>query len=97
MNRYLEIRPEAEADITDAFHHYRVVSSALGSAFLAELDTVFVRIREKPAIYQAVHHDLRRALMKRFPYAVFYTFSEQVVTVFAVLHQANDPDRWKRH
>ena len=96
MSREFEIRPEAEADITDAFHHYDDVSANLGIALIAELDSVLARIRETPALYQAVHRDLHRVLLKRFPYAVFYTFTERAVIVFAVLHQASDPDRWKR-
>jgi plasmid stabilization system protein ParE len=96
MNRAIEIRPQAEADIEEAFRHYHDYSTDLGSGFIDDLDAVLSRIRENPAHYQSVHRDLHRVLLKRFPYAVFYSFTDQVVTVFAVLHQASDPQRWKR-
>ncbi len=74
MSRTLDIRPEAEADIEEGFRHYHDFSATLGSDFIDELDAVLSYIRENPAHYQSVHRDLRRALLKRFPFAVFYTF-----------------------
>ena len=96
MSRNLEIRPQAEDDIDDAFRHYHGISIRLGSDFIEELDGVFSRILDKPAIYQSVHRDLHRALLKRLPCADFYTFTDQMVHVFAVFHQARDPQRWQR-
>jgi plasmid stabilization system protein ParE len=96
MSRTLEIRPEAEEDIDDAFQQYRDISTRLASAFIDDLDTVLSRVSSHPTIYQSVHGDLHRALLKRFPYAVFYTFTEYQVSVYGVFHQASDPARWER-
>ena len=96
MTRALDVRPQAEADIADAYDYYHGYSTDLASDFIDELDGVLARVRDNPAHFQPVHRDLHRALLRRFPYAVFYSFTDQVVVVFAVLHQASDPERWQR-
>jgi toxin ParE1/3/4 len=56
----------------------------------------FRRISENPLIYPDVHRGVRRALVRRFPYAVFYRLRGEGVQVIAVLHQARNPPSWKR-
>ena len=53
-------------------------------------------VAEKPLAFPAVHRDVRRALVKRFPYGVFFLLSHDRVIVLAVLHQARNPAVWKR-
>jgi plasmid stabilization system protein ParE len=43
-----------------------------------------------------VHEAYRRGLVRRFPYAVFYEFIENSVTVYAVIHAARDPEKWRQ-
>jgi plasmid stabilization system protein ParE len=43
-----------------------------------------------------VYRDVRRALTRRFPYAIWYRTRDERVTVLAVLAQACDPARWPR-
>ncbi len=40
--------------------------------------------------------DVRRALMTRFSYAIYFTLDEETIMVYAVLHQARHENRWKR-
>lgn len=96
MIRTLEIRSEAEVDIEEAFHRYQVVSNELGTGFLNDLNAALEKVQHNPMHYQVVHLDLHRALLTRFPYAVFYSFSEHAVLVYGVFHQASDPKRWQR-
>jgi hypothetical protein len=30
-----------------------------------------------------------------FPYAVFYEYAEQTVTVYSVFHTSRDPEKWR--
>lgn len=49
-----------------------------------------------PASFPLVHRTVRRALLRRFPYAVFFVEQgDAEVVVLAVLHQASDPARWQ--
>jgi toxin ParE1/3/4 len=72
MSRELIIRPEAEADIASAFGWYEARVSGLRSQFLLVLDAVFNSIVRDPNVYPRVYKQVRRALARRFPFAVFF-------------------------
>ena len=54
------------------------------------------RVAAMPAQFPIVHRDLRRALLRGFPYAVYFMSTNAEVVVFAVMHQAVDATRWQR-
>lgn len=72
MTRELIIRPEAEADISQAFGWYETHVPGLGSQFMLILDAAFNSILRNHLIYPQVYKTVRRALIRRFPFAVFF-------------------------
>ena len=66
----------------------------MGEEFLAAVDDSFDTIEESPEIYAYVRGNVRRAIVTRFPYAVFYQVESKRVVVLAVLHTARDPRLW---
>jgi plasmid stabilization system protein ParE len=48
-----------------------------------------------PELHRKVHEDYRRALVRRFPYAVFYEYTRETVTIYAVFHTSRDPEKWR--
>ena len=64
-------RPEAEADLGDAAGWYEARREGLGSRFLDEVRQVIDLIAENPDRYPRVHGEIRRALIRRFPFALF--------------------------
>lgn len=98
MKRPILIRPEAEADIEEAFRWYEEKLSGLGADFLEFLENGVERIADSPEIYPVVYRNVRRLLIRRFPYGIFYFASESLVTILAVFHGHRDPKGWKsRH
>jgi plasmid stabilization system protein ParE len=85
------IRPLAKRDIRDARIWYRKISPRLGDRFLDAVDAAIARAKDQPLAYQIVHRTFRRALLHRFPYALFFHAAEDRVVVVAVLHQSRDP------
>jgi len=65
------IRPEAEADLVKARDWYERQRAGLESEFLLCVEEVLERIGRTPEMYRVVHHDVRRAWTRRFPYAVY--------------------------
>ena len=96
MKRHLSIRPEAKADITSAFNWYRDRSEELGRRFLEELERILEAIEERPLSFPRVHGEKRRAILQRFPYAVFYRLPADEIVVLGVFHQARDSLRWEK-
>jgi plasmid stabilization system protein ParE len=47
-------------------------------------------------MYPKVFDEVRRALMTRFSYAIYFTVDHESIVVLAVTHQARDEKTWKR-
>jgi len=95
MTLGLLIKPEAEADIGRAFDYYEQHAGA-GHRFLDRVDALLGRLVELPHAYPVLHQNVRRALVRDFPYSLFYIVEPSRVVVLAVLHQARDPGSWPR-
>jgi plasmid stabilization system protein ParE len=91
----LRLSPAAEADVEGVLAWYRERGHDLGDQFLQALGQCFETIERAPLAFAIVHRDLRRALLRRFPYCVFYLVSEQEIVVLACLHGHRDPEAWK--
>ena len=66
------------------------------SAFVEELRSVTSSIEENPLRYPKVLGKVRRALMTRFSYAIYFTIEQDLIIVLAVTHQARNEDAWKK-
>ncbi len=95
MSARLTIRPEAEADIASHFDWYEERKNGLGREFLGEIHLVFRQIEENPLRHAEVYRKARRALVRRFPFKVFYLFENESVEVIAVIHARREPKRWQ--
>jgi len=96
MNYQLLISPEAEFDIQDAFEWYEQSSTGLGSEFVRAVDGCFALIGRNPLAYVKVYQQVRRILIRRFPYAVMYVVEEDVITIIACFHVKRDPKQWQK-
>lgn len=86
---------EAERDIEEGAFWYEQQRAGLGVEFVLELDVVLERVETVPRQFPEIEPRVRRALLRRFPYAVYFVIDEEAVGVFAVLHQSRDPEIWK--
>lgn len=92
----LAFRRAVGRDLASAYRWYEAQRTGLGEQFLAAVDASFDAIGRFPEMFSAVHGDVRRAIVSRFPYAVFYRVEPRQVLVLAVLHTARDPKMWPR-
>jgi plasmid stabilization system protein ParE len=95
VTRRLVVRPEADAEITDAFDWYEDQVPGLGSDFLLCLDAVFSSVLRSPQQYPRVHKIVRRALTRRFPYEVFFIEDKDLIVILSVFHAKRDPKHWQ--
>ena len=96
MSYRLQSTPAVEVDIESAFEWYQSESSGLGIEFLDELRAAYDRIEESPIKYQVLKWDIRRSLLRRFPYAVYFVVENELVVIIAVMPAARDPASWQR-
>lgn len=83
-------------DLAAGFGYYEDQADGLGEKFLAEVDSVFDAIEHYPEMFARAHGEVRRAVLSRFPYAVFYRVESKSVIMLTVLHTARDPKIWPR-
>ncbi len=95
MSRRLEIRPEARADIEAAHGWYEQQRRGLGDEFVAALDLLLKAVLRNPHTHACVHHRIRRALLHRFPYGLYYLSEPDAVVVLACTHLRRHPRRWR--
>ncbi len=95
MTYRLSIRPEAEAELAEAFDWYERRVPGLGADLLAAVDMAVDAILNNPLQYPVVYRSVRRVLTRRFPYQVLFLVEGDVVTVIAVFHGARDPKHWQ--
>lgn len=95
MAAELILGPEADRDLAGAYEWYEGRRTGLGEDFLSQIDAGIHTILRTPESHAFVHEKYRRALMRRFPYAIYYEYEEGTVTIYAVFHTARDPAKWR--
>jgi plasmid stabilization system protein ParE len=87
--------PPADLDVEATFEWYEHERAGLGLEFLDELRATYNRIAAGPLNYQELRGGIRRALLRRFPYAVYFAIDGDIAVVVAVLHASRDPAEWQ--
>ena len=96
MSSRLVVRSAAETDIAGAALWYEARARGLGADFLRAVDVALAEVERMPERFPIVHRDCRRALLRRFPFAVYYVFASETISVVACMHAHRDPQAWGR-
>lgn len=92
----ITIQPGADADVLEAYWWYETQDAGLGSEFLRAFEACTANLARHPTAYPEVGEEVRRALLRRFPYAVFYLVEAEAIVVLACLHTHRDPNEWRK-
>ena len=90
----LVVSARAVREIGEAFEWYERQAPGLGADFLGVLDAQLETIKSSPSLYGEILPGVRRALLRRFPYGMFYATKGGLISVLAVVHTARSPRRW---
>jgi len=90
------VRREAQLEVQEAFHYYQGKSEGLGFEFMRSLDASLQSAKRSPFVYQKIYQEIRRILLRKFPYAVFYIAEERRIVVIACFHQRRSEVDWLR-
>jgi toxin ParE1/3/4 len=91
------IHSEAIEELDGAVSYYEDQKVGLGFDFLAEVEQTLSKIQQNPnlgAVYKVT--GLRRYVIQRFPFLVFYAELEEFIWVVAIAHGKRRPDYWRR-
>ncbi len=95
MNDEPLLLPEARDDIADTYPWYEERVPGLGIEFLGCFEEVILSVQRFPLRHPVVHEGYRRAVLRRFPYSVYYELDGNQIVVHAVFHQARDSAKWR--
>lgn len=91
----IRFSPEADAELTEARQWYSHQRKDLDLEFMQCIDDALSRVVKNPYFFPIVYQSLRRAVVRRFPFAVFYEVGSEELHVIAVFHSRRDPEIWK--
>jgi plasmid stabilization system protein ParE len=84
----------ARRELDEAALWYEDRRAGLGSQFVLEMDHAIELLLENPQRFPVIHHDIRCARARRFPYSVFFRVEARRIVVLAVFHARRDPSMW---
>lgn len=81
----------ASAEVEAVISWYAQPEINQASSFVKDLERTESRLRAQPALYQQIEGEIRRAVLRRFPYSLFYVIERDEVIVLACMHQHQKP------
>jgi toxin ParE1/3/4 len=91
------IHSEAKAELDGAISYYEEQKTGLGLDFLSEVEKSIDKVQQNPNLgtpYKV--SELRRYVMQRFPFLIFYAEFEEMIWIVAIAHSKRRPDYWRR-
>lgn len=95
MNDNILFTSSAEKDLEEIFGWYEQKRAGLGYDFLLHIEAATNLLSYAPLINRPLYKNVRRHIIKRFPYKIFYLLDNEKVVVLAVIHAGRDPN-WIR-
>ncbi len=87
--------PEAESEFNEAIDYYEEIEPGLGYDFALEVYSAIQRSVAFPKAWPVIEGEIRRSLVKRFPYGVLYSEETDGIHIAAVMHLHRHPDYWR--
>jgi toxin ParE1/3/4 len=92
--RYV-FHPEALNEYAEAVRYYTEQRVEIAQAFINVIEDTVYRIRVSPTRYAKIDEDVRRCMVRKFPYGVLYTIEQDYILILAVMHYGREPGYWK--
>jgi plasmid stabilization system protein ParE len=94
--RAIELTPAADSDSDEAYSWYEAQESGAGRYFDRRLIEQLKIIAVRPFSFPPSHVIYRKALLKKFPYAIYFQVFDEKVLIVAIVHSARNPERIQR-
>ena len=94
MIKTVRLLPPAEQEMFDAARYYELQAPGLGQDFLDKVELALQDLVNSSERWPIVQDDIRRRLIRRFPYSLLYKIDQDAVVILAVMHQRRHPSYW---
>lgn len=89
------IRPQAAEEARRARLWYEKQKPGLGARFVSAIDEAIQRIASNPLAFPLVHGEIRRTVVRQFPFGIYFRVQARDVVILAVMHGRRHPRRWR--
>ena len=93
MRRSLGTRSSSSSATRGEPNRHVNARPGLGDDFISAVDEALERARANPSAYRVMLLDMRRVLVKRFPYAIYFVEEDDSILVIALFHGHQDTER----
>lgn len=87
--------PDAREDLKLAIRYYERQRRYLGRRFVAGVVEAIDVIVDRPNSFPLLHDDVRRAIVSKFPYGVFFRLPPDTIRIIGIIHLHRDPRVWR--
>ena len=88
------IRPQAEYDLEESSNWYEIRTEGLGHKFMKTFESQLLSIQSNPLRYPKKYKNIRIALIKGFPFVIYFMNEEDHVVVLSVYHTSRNPKKF---
>ena len=92
MKYNINFLPEIEQDILSSYTWYKKQSYGLGEEFLRTFYASAKEILRNPCLYPKISSQIRRCLIRRFPYAIYYSINKYEILAIGFFHCSRSPN-----
>jgi plasmid stabilization system protein ParE len=91
----VEFLKAAKLDLRHAKNWYNIQRENLGNEFLYEIEKLLKQIQANPEQFPKSRNEIRKAVLYRFPYCLYFVLKSNKINIVAVFHDSRNPIIWK--
>lgn len=92
----ITFHPEAETEFNEAALWYGKQGVGLDIEFLRCIDESINRILRNPESFPITHKQLRKTVVKKFPFIILYESLKDEIRIMAIFHTRRNPKNWQK-
>lgn len=96
MARQVVVADQALHEIDEAVKWYDRQDPGLGDELFRAIQDAVGSIRTNPEIHPLRFDEVRRVMLKRFPYSIYFEHDQRELRILSVFHHARDPSNLKK-
>ena len=87
----LVLSKNANIEIEESKEYYNLQKESLGDEFQRDVKNALNSIVKLPNLYPNITSNIKRCLLHRFPFSIFYAIREGTIIILSVAHQHRKP------
>ena len=90
----IELSDEAEDDFDKSYEFYIEDNPKVADTFFKQVNLGFENIKINPKSFPIAHKDVRKYVVKKFPFVIYYRIIDTIIQVIAIFHTSRNPEIW---